>query len=90
MIYLCERRKLDETKTHFDTNHCTTVIWSEDDPVHSVKNSSQHSGGPCTRFHRPSDTASPTDDRATSAFRSTERSGALPANVRRTAPTVAP
>ena len=32
VIYLCERRKFDETKTHFDTNHCTTVIWSEDNP----------------------------------------------------------
>lgn len=27
VIYLCERSKFDSTKTHFDTNHCTTVIW---------------------------------------------------------------
>jgi hypothetical protein len=30
VIYLCERAKFDEAKTHFDTNHCTTVLWSED------------------------------------------------------------
>lgn len=28
VIYLCEREKFDTAKTHFDTNHCTTVIWS--------------------------------------------------------------
>jgi len=28
VIYLCERSKFDEAKTHFDTNHCTTVIWT--------------------------------------------------------------
>ena len=27
VIYLCEKQKFDEAKTHFDTNHCTTVIW---------------------------------------------------------------
>lgn len=27
VLYLCEWRKFDEKKTHFDTNHCTTVIW---------------------------------------------------------------
>lgn len=28
VIYLCEAAKFAEAKTHFDTNHCTTVIWS--------------------------------------------------------------
>lgn len=28
VIYLCERAKFDSTRTHFDTNHCTTVLWS--------------------------------------------------------------
>jgi len=27
VLYLCERGKFDERKTHFDTNHCTTVLW---------------------------------------------------------------
>jgi hypothetical protein len=27
VLYLCERTKFDERKTHFDTNHCTTVLW---------------------------------------------------------------
>lgn len=31
VIYICERSKFDEAKTHFDTNHCTTVLWSQDD-----------------------------------------------------------
>lgn len=31
VIYICERQKFDERKTHFDTNHCTTVLWSLDD-----------------------------------------------------------
>ncbi|WP_282608971.1 hypothetical protein [Pelagibius sp. Alg239-R121] len=28
VIYTCEKTKFDEAKTHFDTNHCTTVLWS--------------------------------------------------------------
>lgn len=28
VIYLCESKKFEDAKTHFDTNHCTTVIWS--------------------------------------------------------------
>ena len=28
VIYLCEQKKFDEVKTHFDTNHSTTVPWS--------------------------------------------------------------
>ena len=31
VIYICEKKKFDEKKTHFDTNHCTTVPWSRDD-----------------------------------------------------------
>ena len=31
VIYLCEKEKFDAQKTHFDTNHCTTVPWSRDD-----------------------------------------------------------
>ena len=30
VIYICEKRKFEEEKTHFDTNHCTTVPWSRD------------------------------------------------------------
>jgi hypothetical protein len=30
-IAKCEKAKFDEAKTHFDTNHCTTVPWSLDD-----------------------------------------------------------
>jgi len=32
VIYICERSKFEEKKTHFDTNHCTTVTWATDDP----------------------------------------------------------
>ena len=32
VIYICERSKFEEKRTHFDTNHCTTVLWSRDDP----------------------------------------------------------
>ena len=31
VIYICKKTKFDEKKTHFDTNHCTTVPWSRDD-----------------------------------------------------------
>jgi len=31
VLYICERTKFDERKTHFDTNHCTTVLWHIDD-----------------------------------------------------------
>jgi nucleoside 2-deoxyribosyltransferase len=27
VIYICEQEKFKDAKTHFDTNHCTTVIW---------------------------------------------------------------
>lgn len=32
VIYLCEKSKFEEKKTHFDTNHCTTVVWEESNP----------------------------------------------------------
>jgi hypothetical protein len=31
VLYLCEKGKFEASKTHFDTNHCTTVIWSADE-----------------------------------------------------------
>ena len=31
VLYICEKMKFDEKKTHFDTNHCLTVPWSRDD-----------------------------------------------------------
>ena len=34
VIYICERTKFDEKRTHFDTNHCTTVMWDLDNPDH--------------------------------------------------------
>lgn len=32
VIYICEQTKFDAAKTHFDTNHCTTVMWSVAEP----------------------------------------------------------
>jgi hypothetical protein len=32
VLYVCEQAKFDEKKTHFDTNHCTTVLWSTNEP----------------------------------------------------------
>ena len=32
VIYTCEKTKFEDTRTHFDVNHCTTVLWSADDP----------------------------------------------------------
>ena len=31
VIYTCEKKKFEEKKTHFDTNHHTTVLWDKDD-----------------------------------------------------------
>lgn len=31
VIYICEQTKFDKKKSHFDTNHCTTVLWSRND-----------------------------------------------------------
>lgn len=30
VIYICEKAKFGDAKTHFDTNHCTTVLWSSE------------------------------------------------------------
>ena len=32
VIYICEKTKFEREKTHFDTNHCTTILWSKEDP----------------------------------------------------------
>ena len=32
VVYLCKRDKFDVSRTHFDTNHCTTVCWSVNEP----------------------------------------------------------
>ena len=32
VVYICERTKFETERTHFDTNHCTTVPWSKDAP----------------------------------------------------------
>jgi len=32
VLYICEKNKFDERKTHFDTNHCTTVLWDAGQP----------------------------------------------------------
>ena len=31
VIYICEKGKFEAVKTHFDTNHCTTITWSKGD-----------------------------------------------------------
>ena len=32
VIYICERAKFKKDRTHFDTNHCTTILWSKEEP----------------------------------------------------------
>lgn len=32
VIYICEKTKFEAAKTHFDTNHSTTVPWTTTDP----------------------------------------------------------
>jgi hypothetical protein len=32
VIYMCEKAEWQKNKTHFDTNHMATVIWSSSDP----------------------------------------------------------
>jgi len=32
VVYICEKAKFKRAKTHFDTNHSTTVLWSSSDP----------------------------------------------------------
>lgn len=31
VVYICRKDVFDRGKTHFDTNHCTTIPWSSDD-----------------------------------------------------------
>jgi hypothetical protein len=31
VLYLCNKAVFDEKGTHFDTNHCTTVLWKPDE-----------------------------------------------------------
>lgn len=41
VIYTCEKNKFNEKKTHFDTNHHTTVLWDRDSlgkVSHDIKN----------------------------------------------------
>ena len=40
VIYLCEKKKFKKFKTHFDTNHHTTIIWDEEnlsDAINQLK-----------------------------------------------------
>ena len=39
VVYICERKKFETATTHFDTNHCTTVPWSIEDPENFKKES---------------------------------------------------
>ena len=32
VLYICERAKFEAAKTHFDTNHLTTVLWEAHKP----------------------------------------------------------
>lgn len=32
VLYICEKGKFEAAKTHFDTNHCTTILWHADEP----------------------------------------------------------
>ena len=36
VVYICEKQKFEQGKTHFDTNHCTTILWSEEASGHDV------------------------------------------------------
>ena len=36
VVYICEQHKFDDEKTHFDTNHCTTIPWSKDKSKHDI------------------------------------------------------
>ena len=38
VIYLCEKEKFEKDKTHFDTNHCTTIIWDKKNIDESLEN----------------------------------------------------
>ena len=32
VVYICEESVFEDKGTHFDTNHCTTIPWSSEDP----------------------------------------------------------
>lgn len=32
VLYICNRQTFEESGTHFDANHCTTVLWDSTDP----------------------------------------------------------
>jgi len=38
VIYLCEKDKFDKFKTHFDTNHLTTVLWKSETIQEDMEN----------------------------------------------------
>ena len=31
VVYICKAEKFENSGTHFDVNHCTTIVWSTDD-----------------------------------------------------------
>jgi len=37
VLYICERAKFEAAKTHFDTNHLTTVLWEADKPSEFIE-----------------------------------------------------
>jgi hypothetical protein len=37
VIYTCEKKKFEEAKTHFDTNHHLTIPWDEKNPEEAAK-----------------------------------------------------
>jgi len=37
VIYTCERKKFDQDKTHFDTNHHLTVVWDKRNPKQAAE-----------------------------------------------------
>jgi nucleoside 2-deoxyribosyltransferase len=37
VLYICEKNKFSFQKPHFDVNHCTTVMWTNEDPVSFCK-----------------------------------------------------
>ena len=36
VVYICEQQKFDQGRTHFDTNHCTTIPWFRDESNHDT------------------------------------------------------
>jgi len=37
VVYLCEKTSFDEKKPHFDTNHCTTIVWDKNNIEKSMQ-----------------------------------------------------